>query len=195
MTWSKTAVLTLLALLSTPVHAQDEQLAEPSTVSAAPPHLFGVVGGGLPVRITKNVDFDQRRVAPAFVDLFVGYSFAGDATLQHGLALGASLNLSDDGGFTEPVEVAAQWVLMPSYMGLWLIDDDWLGLGHLGLPIVLTGGRSTGLELGLGLGYRMRAGLGVLAEASLNAFPGAGSTMHVSAAFELGVFVDYEWLP
>jgi len=159
-----------------------------------PPHAFAAVSVGAPLRITRNVDFDQEVLAPVFVDALFGYTL-WTRGWQHGVGLGASLNLNADGGFTEPVGVADQLVLMPAYLGYHPLNDDFALLGHLGVPIVLGEATTAGVELALGGGHRWLAGVLAYAEAGASMFLGAGQTANVMLSLELGIMLDYEVLP
>lgn len=150
---------------------------------------------GVPLRLAPRDEFGQDALAPAFTDVLGGYVFAGGARLRHGVGVGASLNLAGDGGFAEPVYSADQLAIMPAYLLYGDFGPDWFGLGHLGVPIVVTGGSTAGAELAAALGYRLLAGTGLFAELSLDAFVGAGSKLHPTMALELGLFLDYEVLP
>jgi hypothetical protein len=161
---------------------------------AEPPRYLATLSGGAPLRLTRNEDFDQGSFAPAFVDALFGYVPAAGGRLRHGFGLGASLNLSEDGGFTEPVDAGSQLVLMPAYLLHADFEADLFALGHAGIPILLTGDQTAGVELVAAVGYRLFAGAGAFAELGLGTFVGAGS-MHASASLELGIFVDYEVLP
>ncbi len=172
--------------------AQDAPLMRPA---AEPAHYVATLAAGVPLRLSRNVDFDQGVLAPVYLDALGGYVLSSHAEVRHGVGVGLSLNLSEDGGFTEPVAAASQFVVMPSYLLYWTPTPALFGLGHLGLPILVSGGRSVGVEVGAGLGYRLLAGLGVYAEAALGAFLGAASTVHATASLEIGVFLDYEVLP
>jgi len=191
------SALLVLVLLFAPVVAaqQGPSAAAAEAATTMPARYVLTLSAGLPLRLTKNVDFDQATTAPLFGDLLAGYVLAGDGVHRHGLGLGASLNLSEDGGFTEPVDASQQIVLMPAYLGFWDLDADLFALGHLGVPFLIGGGDSAGLELGFALGYRLLAGTGVFAELGANAFVGASSTLHPSVSLEAGFFVDYEVLP
>lgn len=166
-----------------------------ATIVREPPRYFATLDVGVPLRLARQVEFDQSAIAPVYTDVLGGYVLSSTSRLRHGVGLGASLNLSEDGGYTEPVRVARQLVVMPAYLLYWAAADDWFGLGHLGIPIVASEGRSVGLELGFGAGYRLLAGFGAYAEAAFDAFVGAGSTVHPSFALELGVFLEHEVLP
>jgi hypothetical protein len=161
---------------------------------APPPHAVTTLSVGAPLRVTQNVDFDQELIAPVFVDALFGVAL-WTRGWQHGFGLGASLNMNDDGGFTEPVGVADQLVLMPAYLGYHALGDDFALLGHVGVPIVLGATKTAGAELALGGGYRFLAGVLAYAEAGASMFLGASSTAHVLVSLELGVMLDYEVLP
>lgn len=161
---------------------------------APPPHAIAALSIGAPLRITRNVDFDQELLAPVFVDALFGYTL-WTRGWQHGLGLGVSLNMTDDGGFTEPVGVADQLVLMPAYLGYHPLNDDIALLGHLGVPIVLGDTSTAGVELALGGGYRFLAGVLAYAEAGASMFIGSDTTANVMVSLELGVMLDYEVLP
>jgi hypothetical protein len=111
------------------------------------------------------------------------------------VGLGASLNMTEDGGFTEPVGIADQLVLMPAYLGYHALNDDFTLLGHLGVPIVLGETSSAGVELALGGGYRWLAGVLAYAELGSDLFVGADTTANVLVSLELGIMLDYEVLP
>ncbi len=150
---------------------------------------------GVPLRLSRNLDLDQGTVAPIFTDVMVGYTLPGQIRLRHGFALGASINLSEEGGFTTPVGVGEQIVLMPAYLLYYDMSADWIGLAHAGIPFNIAGGTTVGVELAGGLAYRLRAGFGLFGELGLSVYPGAESTMHPAMSLELGVVLDYEVLP
>jgi hypothetical protein len=151
---------------------------------------------GAPLRLTQNEDYGQDLVAPLFTDLFAGYVFPSTARqFRHGLALGVSTNVTDDGGYAEPIYAGEQLAIMPAYMLYADLGLDLFGKAHLGVPIALTGGRTAGVELAGALGYRFLAGLGVFTELFVDTFAGAGSTLHPTVGLELGLFLDYEALP
>jgi hypothetical protein len=182
----------LLALMSLPyttVAGQGEPVASPARYLV----LWSL---GAPLRLTQQEDFGQDVLAPIFTDALAGYVFESPAQrFRHGVGLGASVNLSDDGGYAEPVWAGEQVALMPAYLLYADLGVDLFGAGHLGVPIVITGGTTAGVELGAALGYRLLAGLGVFAELFADAFAGAGSTLHPTLGLELGFFLDYEVLP
>lgn len=160
-----------------------------------PPRYLATLGVGVPLRLTRHVEFDQGVIAPVYTDALGGYVLSSTSPVRHGTGVGVSLNLSEEGGYTEPVRVARQLVVMPAYLLYWAAAADWFGLGHLGIPIVASEGRSVGLELGVGAGYRFLAGFGAYAEAAFDAFLGAASSVHPTFALEIGVFLEYEVLP
>lgn len=166
-----------------------------ASVAREPPRYLATLTLGVPLRLARHVEFDQGVIAPVYSDALGGYVLSSTARVRHGIGLGASLNLSDDGGYTEPVRVARQLVVMPAYLAYWAASDDWFGLGHVGIPVVASEGRSVGLELAFGAGYRWLAGFGVYGEAAFDVFAGGASTVHPTLALELGVFLEHEVLP
>jgi hypothetical protein len=160
-----------------------------------PLHGLATLSFGAPLRLTRNVDLDQNQVAPAFVDAMLGVTLLHGSTLQHGLGLGASLNVTGEGGYTEPVVPGQQLVLMPAYLMFLPFDPDWVALAHLGVPFSLTGVPSFGFELAIGGGYRCLAGVLAYAELGFTSFIGTTGTLHPMIGLELGFMLDYEVLP
>jgi hypothetical protein len=186
------ALLTLLAsTLGWPAAA----FADEGAQVPAPARYVNTLTVGAPLRLTTNVDFDQSVLAPIYLDFLGGYVLSGSGAWRHGIGIGLSLNLSEDGGFTEPVGIAKQLTIMPSYLLYWEPSPAWLMLGHVGIPVLLTGGSSAGVDVGAGFGHRLLAGFGLYGEASVMAFTGSGSTVHPAVALELGVFLEHEVLP
>ena len=179
------ALLTLCAsaLLVSQAHAQ-----------ASPQRYLAAVTAGAPLRLTRDVDLDQGTLAPLYSDVLAGYIMPGEH-LRHGLGAALSLNITEDGGYTEPVAPGEQLAIAPSYLLYVDLGPDGLLLGQAGLPIVLTGSNTVGLAVSGALGYRLLAGVGVLAELGFETFVGVASTLHPTVSLELGVFMDYEVLP
>lgn len=165
-----------------------------ASAQSAPERYLLVGTAGVPLRLTRDVDLDQGVIAPVYSDLLAGYVLPGHG-VRHGFGASLSLNWTKDGGYTEPVAPAEQLVLAPSYLMYVDLGRDALFLGQAGLPIVLTGGSTFGLAVSGGLGYRLLAGMGVLAELGLETFVGVSSRLHPMVSLELGVFLDYEVLP
>ena len=163
--------------------------------TSEPPRYLATLSVGAPLRLSRNVKFDQSVLAPIYADALGAYVLSSASRLRQAVGVGLSINLSEDGGFTEPVGIADQFVVMPSYLLYWDVDPNWLALAHLGIPVLASGGRSAGLEAGAGMGYRCLAGFGLYAEAAFAAFVGAASALHPTFSLELGVFLDYEVLP
>lgn len=161
----------------------------------SPGRYLGSWSVGVPLRLGKNAKFGQGVFAPASTDALGGYVFAGRARFRHGLGLGLSTNLTADGGYTEPVAVLDQLVVMPSYLLYWNAGPDIFGVGQLGLPILVRGGKSAGAEAAFALGYRWLAGFGTFARAGFDVFAGASSTLHATVSLQAGLFLDYEVLP
>jgi hypothetical protein len=159
------------------------------------PRYLATTSVGLSMRLSVDETFDQERLAPFFVDALAGYVFGSETEFAHGAGLGLSLNLSEDGGFTEPVGAMQQLVVMPSYLLYWSVAPELFAFGHAGIPIAVTQGVSAGAEVGAALGYRLLAGFGLYTEAAIELFGGANSTINPVLSFELGLFLDYELLP
>jgi hypothetical protein len=174
----------LLVLTVSQVRAQSDD-DQPSRVL-----LMGSVG--VPLRLTVSDKFAEKRFAPAFGNVMVGYALPGER-FRHGFALGVSWNLGHDGGYTDPIYAGDQIALMPAYLAYYQLNTDVVALGHVGIPILVRGGPSAGVELGAALAYRVLAGAGLFARINLDGY-GAG-TFSLLASLELGVVIDYEVLP
>jgi hypothetical protein len=157
-----------------------------------PGRLLGYAAIGVPLRLTVDSALGQDRVAPAFADVLVGYALPG-GQFRHGFGLGLSWNMGHDGGYTTPVYAADQFVLMPAYLAHYTLNPDVFALGHVGVPILVRGGSSAGVEIGALLAYRVLAGLGVFGAVNLDGF--VAESFNLLASFEVGVVVDYEVLP
>jgi hypothetical protein len=172
------------------------QVAAQSESSAAPARYLATLSLGAPLRLSQEEDFGQDTTAPLFTDVFAGYVFpSGAHRFRHGAGLGVSVNLSDDGGYAEPVYAGEQVALMPAYMLYADFGLDLFAKAHLGVPVVITGGSTAGVELAGSFGYRLLAGLGLFTELFADVFGGSGSRLYPTVGLELGVFLDYEALP
>ena len=109
----------------------------------------------------------------------------GAGTFRHALALGLSLNLTRDGGYSEPVYAAEQFSVMPAYLLYGDFGYDVLAFAHVGVPIALTGVSSVGAELGATIGYRLLARFGIFTQLSFDAFLGTGGTLNPTLALEV----------
>jgi hypothetical protein len=169
-------------------HAQDDvPLRDPA-------RYLALGSAGLPVRLTVNDEYGQDRLGASFVDLMGGYVFPG-GSYRHGVGLGVSWNIGHDGGYEAPIYTADQWVIMPAYLGYIPLGRDALVLGHVGLPIVVSGGSGLGLEVGAALAYHVVAGAGLFAELDVTGYAAgdAGATLLMS--MEAGILLNYEVLP
>jgi hypothetical protein len=172
------------------------QVAAQAAPVESPARYLATLSLGAPLRLVQEEDFGQELRGPLFTDVFAGYVFASTARVfRHGVALGVSVNLSDDGGYAEPVYAGEQLTLMPAYMLYADLGLDVFGKAHLGIPIAITGGATAGAELAAALGYRFLAGLGLFAELFTDVFAGSGSKLYPTVGLELGLFLDYEALP
>lgn len=170
-------------------------VARAQDAKTAPERYVGMLSSGAGLRLARNRDFGQSALTPAYLDALGGYVFAGGGALRSGAALGASVAYTDDGGYTEPVIALEQLVLMPAYLLRYEPSTDLTLLAHAGVPIVVAGGPSCGLEVAGALGYRFLAGFGAFAELGFDTFLGTATSVHPLLTLELGVFVDYEVLP
>ena len=124
--------------------APSEEGAATDTSAPPLPHYLATWSAGVPLRLSKDEKFDQGTLAPVYTDLLAGYVFAGHGTLRHGAALGFSLNLTEDGGFTEPVRMYDQFVVMPAYVMMFDFAPELFSFAHAGLPINLHAGTTVG---------------------------------------------------
>ena len=187
---SRASVALAACLACTFVQLQPGQVH--AQASEQPPHYLVLGSAGVPLRLTLDDKFGQTRFAPAFVQIAFGYALPG-GRLRHGFSASVAWNLTRDGGYIDPLYGGDQFVLTPSYLAYYTLNTDVIALGHVGLPIVVRGGRSVGLEIGAALAYRVSAGSGLFAELDVDAF-GAG-TFALLASLQLGVMIDYEVLP
>jgi hypothetical protein len=164
----------------------DDALAAPT------PRMLGMISGGGSLRLTVDSRLGQERLGPVYGSVLLGYVLPG-SRLQHGFGVGTSWNATHDGGYTTPVYALEQIAVMPAYVGYYQLGADAFSIGHIGLPILVRGGPSAGLELGAALAYRVFAGTGVFAGVNLNSHLARG--FNLFASLELGLVIDYEVLP
>ena len=188
------ALLLFYASVASALFATELVSGLASAQAEAPPRYLLAATAGAPLRLTQDVDLDQSALAPLYSDLLLGYVLPGEG-LRHGLGGVLSMNITEDGGYTEPVAPGEQLAIAPTYVMYSSLGSDGLFLGQAGLPIVVTGNSTIGLALSGALGYRLLAGVGVMAELGLETFVGVSSSLHPSVSLELGVFLDYEVLP
>lgn len=182
------AVLSVICTFACAIGVSSAQAEE------QPQRYVALASVGAPLRLTRDVDLDQSALAPLYTDVVGGYVLSGEH-VRHGVGVGLSLNLTKDGGYTEPVAPGEQLAVAPEYLLYVDLGRDALFLGQAGLPIVLTGSQTIGLALSGALGYRFLAGMGAFAELGLESFVGVSSRIHPTVSLELGLFLDYEVLP
>jgi hypothetical protein len=189
----RVALTLILVWLMLPSFSQAQKSA---VLEKDPPHVVATLASGGSLRLYKNSDFGQNSLAPAFIEGTVGFVLAGSGWLRHGFALSNSLNLTSDGGYTEPIYSGQQWVLMPSYMALLYFRPDAVVTGRVGPEFAMTSSSKTwGIGITGGAGYYLLAGFGVYGELGFDLFFGANSTLHPMMDLKLGILVDYEILP
>jgi hypothetical protein len=210
---SSIALLGFLLPASALAQAMDEELppgmaggedrdylhsSEPEEPSA-PSRILLTVGAGSSVRLIQDLDFQQGRVAPLYIDLFGAFVLPGPMEgLRHGIGINASLNLTGDGPAPPSslgLDGANQIALGPYYMAYLRLGWDFLIGVKLGVPVSLSPGIAPGVELAVSLTWYLTAGLGLYVEASASAWLGTASTLHPLLSGEAGVAIDYEVLP
>jgi hypothetical protein len=168
-------------------------VASAQTADSSPtPRMLTLISGGAPLRLTIDRELGQERLGPLFGSVLLGYVLPG-GRLQHGFGVSASWNATHDGGYTTPVYAFDQIAVMPAYLAYYHLSPDVFGLGHIGVPVLVRGGPSAGLQVGAALAYRVLAGTGVFAGIDLNSHIARG--FNLFASLELGVVIDYEVLP
>lgn len=186
------ALVALIARPASPVRAQDEAPESTQAATDQPPHYLAMVSVGVPMRLTVTDQFDQSRFAPAFTEVLLGYVLPGGRT-RHGFGLGVSWNMTHDGGYTDPLYAGDQVAVMPAYLAYHTLNTDVVAVGHVGVPILVRGGRAAGLEFGAALMYRLFAGAGLFAELDVDAY--AAGEVALLASLEFGAMIDFEVLP
>lgn len=203
------AALALALTCAMPVaaHAADAAGEHPETASLGTilvqrgpwPYMrfVGTLLGGTgvrfnnPYRLATPLGDDAESVSrtAAYVDLGLAMLVGTPTKFQHGPAMRLSF----------AVEGIGQQVLAPSY----LVCRQWKALqpcARFGVPLVLGPGANVGMELGVGVTYFVRAGLGVVAEGVGSLFYGAGTRESTYPAYPMlsaqaGLIVSFEALP
>lgn len=177
--------------------------AEPE-VDNDPWRLSAQVGGGASIRLSQNLDFDQDRFAPSYLDVTLGVSWGQSGRIRHGYQLGVAFNLSGDGSFSSGIDAAEQWVLTPYYVLQLRFDDevvpDYFVLARVGVPLTIAPDFSPGIDLSGQFVYMFLAGLGAYVELSASMFfgghlQGDSVSIHPLVSAEVGVHFDFEMLP
>ena len=166
----------LVALLVTPA------------VALAEPQIHGAVTAGAGVRAVAP--FDETGAAPAFIQLEAGFLLDPIQKFSPGLSLAVPIS-PGDGTFG----------LMPSALLFRRPNLAYAYYARLGLQIVFApptaDDRSmdlaTGVEVGLGFIWYLRAGLGLVVEADVDYTAGVDDSLVVGG--QGGVAVGYEILP
>jgi hypothetical protein len=185
--WALTALFCGIAVI-----VSHGAMAQDSADNSAAPRLLALISGSAPLRLTLERDLGQKRLGPISGNVLLGYALQG-GRLQHGFGVGVSWNATHDGGYTTPVYALDQIALMPAYFAYLQLNPDVFAVAHLGLPVLVRGGPSAGLEVGAMIAYRVFAGTGVFAGLDLSSH--IAHSLSVFASLELGVVIDYEVLP
>jgi hypothetical protein len=177
---------------------------EEATGPVQPIRILTTIGGGSGYRLIKNIDFNQDRFAPAFVDISGNFIFASSKTWRHGVGLTVSFNLTGDGVENGiGIDGFSQFTFAPQYLAYVRLSDDLLVTAHAGVPLGIglpaAGEEDTANLIGLDVGgsgtFYLLAGFGFYAELSLVTWLGAQTSIHPVVDWEGGVVFDYEVLP
>jgi hypothetical protein len=169
-----------------------------------PLRIMAYAGAGVGFRLVRNLDFMQEFLTPAYLDFGAAVYLPGQE-FHHGVGLAVSTGLVDDVG---EVDAGAQWAFTPAYQillpfqRLLGMDYDMFQLqGRFGVPIVVSGTNSggvnvsVGLELGVAFQFKFLAGLGIYVEVQADIYGGSNDTVHPIIALDGGLLFDYEVLP
>lgn len=216
-----TVLALLLGGLSVPASAQEAPTNPdelPPGMSAIDPELRGgpievevdpwrlslQVGAGASIRASQNLDFEQDRFAPSYLDVTFGFQWKQSGRIRHGYQLGVGFNLSGDGSFNSGIDAAEQWVVTPYYTLQLRFDDDFVPdyfvNARVGVPLNIAPDFSPGIDISGQFVYMFLAGLGAYVELGASMFfgghlPGDSVSMHPLVSAELGVHFDFEVLP
>jgi hypothetical protein len=155
----------------------------------------GLVGTGLrfnnPYRLATPLGDTPESLSrtAGYVDLGATLLVGAPTFFQHGPSLRLSLAFEGIG----------QEVLAPSYV----VCRQWRAFqpcARLGIPVILRPDSNVGFEVGAGLAYYVRAGIGVQAEGVFDLFYGAATRDVAYPTYpilsgQLGLVVSYEVLP
>lgn len=168
--------------------------AEPGFYARA----FGTfsVGKGLrfsnPYRLSTVLGEDaaSASLTATYVDISGNLAFGN----PNGVQQGASIHVGSS------VEGVLQPFVTPSYVVLYRADEPFMAYGRIGPVILLSPDANVGGEIAGSFSWFFLTGLGVTSEVAFDLFYGAATlTEQYSVvpvlSFQLGVIVDYEFLP
>ncbi len=176
---------------------------EPTSEPREALRVIAGVGGGVSIRLVKNLEFQQERFAPSYLDVFGGVVLPGRGRLRHAVTLHVTANLSGDGNYTFGLDPMEQWTFTPAYTARFALQDDpvpdFLIYGRFGVPLTVSPDFTWGVELDVGAAYMLLAGFGIYAEIGYSMFFGADDrggdlSIHPLLSGELGVLFDIEVL-
>ncbi|MCB9635116.1 MAG: hypothetical protein H6721_23570 [Sandaracinus sp.] len=190
--------------LRTRAAMDDEPLfATPVEAPRTPWRVLASVGFGTSIRLVKNLELQQERFAPAYLELRGAVALPQRGRVGHELSLAVTGNLSGDGSYTSGIDPMQQWVVSPGYavrVGFPAgAVPDFVVRGRVGIPVVLTPDVTWGVEVDASFTYALLAGLGIYAEVGYGTFFGAEDragdlTVNPMIGLELGVMLDWEVL-
>ncbi len=207
--------MALLVLAAVPLRAaaqaDDEELppglegeherdyfAEPE-LPPDPLRLMLTVGGGLQVRIVRDLDFRQDYFGPGYVEAWGAVVLPGRG-LRHGFGVSLGTNVSGDGDASIGVDPLGNVTFGLGYMPYIRFGDDWLLLPKINLLAAAGDSVSLGGEVSVAGAFLFLAGFGVYAEVGFSGWLGgpnteASLTYHPLVTGEVGILFDYEVLP
>ena len=183
------AGLSLTVLAGSALAQSDER----NLHTSEPARVIWSVGIGGSLRFIRDLDFAQDRLAPAYIDAFGAFVFEGSG-IRHGVGLDLSTNLSGDGAGRLSVDPAHQWVLSPTYVAFIDLTSFLRVHGKAGLPFSVGPAFAPGVDVAVGVVYRLLAGFGVYTELATGAYLGS-EVVHPFVSAEVGAYFDYEVLP
>ena len=186
--------------------------APPESQVDDPVRIMVNLGSGFGLRLNPNEEFGTETLAP--VNLHLGSAiFLPGRDIRHGLHLGVTTNVIDDGTTSSNIPAFNQYVVTPSYVLLvplkYMLGGtaDWMHIqGRFGVPLAFGAQQgntdaantfvfSPGLEVAGAFHFKFLSGLGLYFEATASAFYGVADNIFALVSLELGLLWDYELLP
>ncbi len=160
--------------------------------------VFATVASGFgmrfnnPYRLSTQLgeEATSLSITPPYLDFSAAILLGDPNFIQHGGGLHAGTTLT---GFLQPY-------LTPSYVLGYRAELPLLITARVGTPVLLAPDVNVGGEIAAGLSYFFNAGLGLTSEIAFDLFYGAATLEQQYSVipilnFQLGVIVDYEFLP
>jgi hypothetical protein len=159
---------------------------------------FGTFSVGKGVRFSNpyrlstvlGEDAQSASLTSTYLDIAGTMAFGS----PNGIQQGASIHVGSS------VDGVLQPFITPSYVVVYRADEPWMAYGRLGPVILLSPDANVGGEIAGSFSWFFLSGLGVTSEVAFDLFYGAATlTEQYSVipilSFQLGIIVDYEFLP